>query len=110
MLVPVYCIHGTIGVTVAVANESREILWENIFVSKGAKKMRSFIGDTVVMFLIVVSIGRVMFVAISCLLFIYDVLYSNNITFSVRPIYYLNLTISSSVSCGPFLYYVRTVR
>uniref|UniRef100_A0A7S3QEH8 CSC1/OSCA1-like 7TM region domain-containing protein n=2 Tax=Chaetoceros debilis TaxID=122233 RepID=A0A7S3QEH8_9STRA len=37
---------------VKMAPEPRDILWKNIYVSKGAKKTRSFIGDTVAILLI----------------------------------------------------------
>jgi len=49
---------------VTTAPEPRDILWENIYVSKGARRMRSFVGDTVVLFIIVFYIVPVATVAI----------------------------------------------
>ena len=46
------------------APEPRDILWENIYVSKGARRMRAFIGDTIVMFLIVFYIVPVAIVSL----------------------------------------------
>ena len=52
------------AMAVTTAPEPRDILWENIYVSKGARRMRSFIGDTVVMFVIVFYVVPVAIVSL----------------------------------------------